>query len=160
MLPHVSSAFRCGCGRSPGFQIDFRSRANAPGAARACSLATKSEARMRLPVRSAFMMHRSWCGFGLARCLLSVTLLLALGSGAHAQVSPETPDIPKKYEAPTSSYDYVKREVMIPMRDGVNLHTVISVPRGASHVPIILPRTPYDASRPAERAASPNKLDK
>ena len=51
-----------------------------------------------------------------------------------------------KYEAPTASYDYVKREVMIPMRDGVKLHTVIVIPRGARHAPIILTRTPYNAS--------------
>jgi putative CocE/NonD family hydrolase len=34
---------------------------------------------------------------------------------------------------------------MIPMRDGVKLHTVILVPKGASHAPILLTRTPYDA---------------
>ena len=40
-------------------------------------------------------------------------------------------DIPKTFDAPTSGQDYVKREVMIPMRDGVKLHTVIVVPKGA-----------------------------
>jgi putative CocE/NonD family hydrolase len=34
---------------------------------------------------------------------------------------------------------------MIPMRDGVRLHTVILVPRGARRAPILLTRTPYDA---------------
>jgi len=34
---------------------------------------------------------------------------------------------------------------MIPMRDGVKLHTVVLVPKGASHAPILLTRTPYDA---------------
>jgi putative CocE/NonD family hydrolase len=34
---------------------------------------------------------------------------------------------------------------MIPMRDGVKLHTVILVPKGANHAPILLTRTPYDA---------------
>ena len=47
-----------------------------------------------------------------------------------AQTAPLTPDIPRKFETPTSSYDYVKRDVMIPMRDGVKLHTVIVIPRG------------------------------
>ena len=37
----------------------------------------------------------------------------------------------KNFVAPTDSYDYVKREVMIPMRDGVKLYTVIVVPKGA-----------------------------
>ncbi len=70
---------------------------------------------------------------------------------------PETPDIPLKFEAPTSLYDYVKRDVMVPMRDGVKLYTVI-VPRGASHAPIILTRTPYNASGRAQREASPYML--
>jgi hypothetical protein len=108
------------------------------------------------------MVYRSsfTCGlvFVLERRLMTAVLLLAFGSAVQAQVSPETPDIPKKYETPTSSYDYVKREVMVPMRDGVKLHTVIVVPHGASHAPIILTRTPYDASGRAEREASPHML--
>ena len=61
---------------------------------------------------------------------------------------PELPsETPAKFEAVTSSFDYVKREVMIPMRDGVKLHTVIIVPKGATHAPILLTRTPYDANR-------------
>src|SRR4029077_3133514 len=40
---------------------------------------------------------------------------------------------------------YVRRVVMIPMRDGVRLNTVILVPRGARGAPILLTRTPYDA---------------
>jgi predicted acyl esterase len=35
---------------------------------------------------------------------------------------------------------------MIPMRDGVKLHTVILVPKGAKGAPILLTRTPYDAT--------------
>src|SRR2546427_3949094 len=33
----------------------------------------------------------------------------------------------EKKEVPAASYDYVKREVMIPMRAGVKLHTVIVI---------------------------------
>ena len=40
---------------------------------------------------------------------------------------------------------------MIPMRDGVKLHTVIVVPKGAKRAPIMLTRTPYNASKRAER---------
>ena len=35
---------------------------------------------------------------------------------------------------------------MIPMRDGVKLHTVILVPKGAKRAPILLTRTPYNAT--------------
>ena len=104
------------------------------------------------------MIYRTPFTSALERYLLAMTMLLVFGSGLHAQVSPETPDIPKKFEAPTSSYDYVKREVMIPMRDGVKLHTVIVIPRGATHAPILLTRTPYNASARAEREASPYML--
>ena len=51
-------------------------------------------------------------------------------------------DTPAKFELPTDSFDYVKREVMIPMRDEVKLNTVILVPRGARGAPILLTRTP------------------
>jgi uncharacterized protein len=104
------------------------------------------------------MIHAFSFSSWLERPLLAMTMLLAFGLGVHAQVSPETPDIPEQFQAPTSSYDYLKREVMIPMRDGVKLHTVIVIPRGASHAPILLTRTPYNASGRAEREASPYML--
>jgi putative CocE/NonD family hydrolase len=44
------------------------------------------------------------------------------------------------------------------MRDGVKLHTVIVVPRGAKNAPIILTRTPYNASKRTERAESTHML--
>jgi len=67
---------------------------------------------------------------------------------AQAQVSPVQTgsDIPKEWHEPASDQDFVRREVMIPMRDGVKLHTVIVLPRGSARAPILLERTPYDAS--------------
>ncbi|WNO55117.1 CocE/NonD family hydrolase [Stakelama saccharophila] len=55
-------------------------------------------------------------------------------------------DIATDWQQPEGNFDYVKREVMIPMRDGVKLHTVIMVPKGAHDLPILLERTPYNAS--------------
>jgi uncharacterized protein len=75
---------------------------------------------------------------------------------AQQQTAPLTPDIPPRFDAPTTGYDYVKREVMIPMRDGVKLHTVIVVPKGARNAPMLLTRTPYNASARAQRNASPS----
>ncbi len=43
---------------------------------------------------------------------------------------------------------------MIPMRDGVKLHTVILVPKGAKRAPILLTRTPYNATELTSHAAS------
>src|SRR6266481_5679192 len=96
------------------------------------------------------------------RNLLSFTLASVLvlpGSLVSAQQTPPlTPDIPAKFDMPTSAYDYVKRDVMIPMRDGVKLHTVIVVPKGARQAPILLTRTPYNASARAQRNASPHMV--
>jgi hypothetical protein len=92
------------------------------------------------------------------RRLLIVVSLMASASAIRAQTSPMTPDIPADFETPTDSYDYVKREVMIPMRDGVKLHTVIVIPRGAKNAPMILTRTPYNAAKRAERSQSPHML--
>ena len=55
-------------------------------------------------------------------------------------------ETPAKLEAVTDGFDYVKREVMIPMRDGVKLHTVIVIPKGVKGAPILLTRTPYNAN--------------
>src|SRR5437879_10990434 len=89
---------------------------------------------------------------------LSFTLAAALvlfGSLLSAQQTPPlTPDIPAKFDVPTSAYDYVKRDVMIPMRDGVKLHTVIVLPKGARGAPILLTRTPYNATTLTSHAES------
>lgn len=75
-----------------------------------------------------------------------------------AQTPPLTPDIPPHYTAPTDAYDYVKRVEMIPMRDGVKLHTVIVIPKGAKRAPILLSRTPYDADARTSRSKSPRMI--
>jgi len=54
-------------------------------------------------------------------------------------------DIPAKWQRPDADYDYTRQEVMIPMRDGVKLHTVILIPKGGQNLPLLLERTPYDA---------------
>jgi putative CocE/NonD family hydrolase len=54
-------------------------------------------------------------------------------------------ETPASLQTPTAEFDYLRREVMIPMRDGIHLHTVILVPKGAQGAPILLTRTPYDA---------------
>ncbi len=95
--------------------------------------------------------------------LLLVLALAALPQGQQAAAATQTPaagqaslpsETPAQFVPVTDSFDYVRREVMIPMRDGVKLHTVILVPRGAKNAPILLTRTPYDASRLTTHAAS------
>ena len=84
--------------------------------------------------------------------------MFVVASLAAQQTPPLTPDIPQKFEEPTGAYDYVKRDAMIAMRDGVKLHTVIVVPKGARNAPLLLTRTPYNASERAERSRSPRMV--
>jgi putative CocE/NonD family hydrolase len=63
-------------------------------------------------------------------------------------------ETPATFVPVTDSFEYVKRDVMIPMRDGVKLHTVIVIPKGAKNAPIVLTRTPYNASAQVSHAAS------
>ena len=91
-----------------------------------------------------------------AVCLLvalSAPPVLPLPSAAQqvASLPSETPD---KLEPVTDSFDYIKREVMIAMRDGVKLHTVILIPKDAKNAPILLTRTPYNANALTSHAAS------
>ncbi len=68
-------------------------------------------------------------------------------------------DIPAKFAPPTAqNADYIKRVVMIPMRDGVKLYTVIVIPKDAVAAPIVLTRTPYNAKSRANRMDSPSML--
>ena len=88
--------------------------------------------------------------------LLALAALFA--ASCLAQTAPQYPNLPSEtpdhFLAKTDSWEYVRREAMIPMRDGVKLHTVIIVPKSAKNAPILLTRTPYDANRLTGHAAS------
>ena len=56
-------------------------------------------------------------------------------------------ETPSKFEPTNHGFNYERRSVMIPMRDGVKLHTVILVPKGARNAPILMTRTPYSADQ-------------
>ena len=77
--------------------------------------------------------------------------LLAASGALSATDAPQVryPDYPSEtpahFKPATGSFDYVEHDVMIPMRDGVKLNTVILIPKGAKHAGIVLTRTPYDA---------------
>lgn len=78
----------------------------------------------------------------------------ALASVAIAQTPPMTPDIPAKFDAITPQADYVRREVMIPMRDGKKMFAVIVMRKGVTNAPILLTRTPYNAGKATSRNPS------
>ncbi len=120
------------------------------------------------------------------RLALAAALVAALPLAAQAQSSPQEPgargqgskaqaakdaadadsdhapgggESPHTLKPVVSSFDYERREVMIPMRDGVKLHTVVLVPRsaeapGGGRRGMLLTRTPYSANETTEHAQS------
>ena len=97
----------------------------------------------------------AWRIISVSLCTRITALLLILigildvGAGV-AQTASQSPALPSetpvRLQPVTTTWNYVKREVMIPMRDGVRLHTVILLPKGAKNAAILLTRTPYSAS--------------
>ena len=60
----------------------------------------------------------------------------------------------KAYDWVRPQADYVRKVVMIPMRDGKKLYTVIVYRKGVSDAPILLSRTPYNADKSTSRNRS------
>jgi putative CocE/NonD family hydrolase len=89
---------------------------------------------------------------GLAALLLAFAASAQPSGNPAPDAAPPAPkypayrsETPDKFTPTADGHDYVRRIVEIPMRDGVKLHTVILVPRGATHAGILLTRTPYNA---------------
>jgi putative CocE/NonD family hydrolase len=86
------------------------------------------------------------CPLIFLAALLLVRPLAAQTTPPPAQYPAFPSETPTSFTPMTGSFDYTKRDVMIAMRDGVKLHTVILVPKGAKGAPILLTRTPYNAT--------------
>jgi hypothetical protein len=87
---------------------------------------------------------------------VAISLLATFwGAGnALAQTDPMTPDGIASYNFVQAQADYIRREAMIPMRDGVKLYTVIVMRKGTKNGPILLTRTPYNADGATSRNRS------
>ncbi len=72
----------------------------------------------------------------LAPCLW---LLLISGCSLPWHLLRSVNDLPE-YTANAGNW----RELEVPMRDGVSLHTQALMPEGAAHAPVVVMRTPYD----------------
>jgi len=101
----------------------------------------------------------------MRRLILSALLLSAAATAQQAPAPKDnqartetTGDVPAKFTPPNAAQDYDKREVMVPMRDGTRLYTVVVVPKGARNAPIVLTRTPYNAKARANRSDSASML--
>ena len=75
----------------------------------------------------------------------ALLLLFAVSVPAVAD-EPLPSETPSTFVPRVESFDYIKREAMIPMRDGVKLQTVILVPRGARA--FLAPASPAGWARP------------
>ncbi|HWC57065.1 MAG TPA: CocE/NonD family hydrolase [Sphingomicrobium sp.] len=112
------------------------------------------------------MAFRSYLLFAAA-----LAFAVSAGAGTHVQPAvqpggdipktfhgnvppiPDGGDIPQRFTAPRTQFQYVRRELMIPMRDGTKLYTVLILPRGAGKFPIMLDRTPYSADKATSRGS-------
>src|SRR3989442_16014440 len=102
----------------------------------------------------------------LIHCVRTLSLFapmlgaLLIADSAAAQAPPASApstlpsETPAQFIPVTDSFDYARRDVMIPMRDGVKLHTVVLVPKGAKNTPILLTRTPFVAIQLTPRSPS------
>ncbi len=103
-------------------------------------------------------MPRLSLRLALSAALAALTLAAAAQTNPPDPGKPLYPDYPSETPAVlvpvTVTFDFTRREAMIPMRDGVKLHTVILVPKGATHAPILFTRTPYSADALTTHAAS------
>src|SRR6202047_3108487 len=107
------------------------------------------------------MIRSATYGSAIVSFLEVATCAVILAVSAQSQVAAqqkETATLPSEspahFQPVTKDFDFERREVMILMRDGVKLHTVIVVPKGAKNAPILLTRTPYNADEQISHRAS------
>src|SRR5689334_3883317 len=105
------------------------------------------------------MIIKNARSYGLILAMVVSSLIFA----ARIQTQTLPSESPQQFKPTNSGLEYERRDVMIPMRDGVKLHTVIIVPKtvieankndSKKHAPILLTRTPYNATELTSHAAS------
>jgi hypothetical protein len=89
----------------------------------------------------------------MRKVFFAALALIAAPLAAQA-IDPMTNDKVASYDWVRPQADFVRREAMVPMRDGTRLYTVIVFRKGTRDAPILLSRTPYDASGTTSRNRS------
>ena len=89
----------------------------------------------------------------------AVLLILSSANSFAQQSKLPADELTPNFKMPLQPSDFDKRVVMVPMRDGVKLYTVIVVPKGAKDAPILLTRTPYNAAARAARSKSGRMIE-
>lgn len=95
----------------------------------------------------------------IAVSVAAAPLAFAVASHVSAQDAPTKTDTMTNEQVASYDWvrpqaDYIRREVMIPMRDGKKLFTVIVMRKGTHDGPILLSRTPYNAGKMSSRNRS------
>src|SRR6476619_999851 len=94
--------------------------------------------------------------YKILKAIIFVVVFSSLCFSTHAQTLPS--ETPQELKPTNYGLEYERRDVMIPMRDGVKLHTVIIVPKSVieskKHAPMLLTRTPYNATELTSHANS------
>ena len=91
----------------------------------------------------------------LTRLVGAALLAFALPAYGGAQAAATPAVSPARQRADSIAKTFEKTEVMIPMRDGVKLHTTVFVPRGrTAALPFIFVRTPYGIAAGPQALAS------
>src|SRR5258708_2483209 len=103
----------------------------------------RKEFHSNKPELMIFDRFAAWAG------IASACVLLCRGDEVATSLPSDTP---KVFNPRTNTFDYVRREEMVAMRDGVKLKTFIVVPKGATNAPMLLSRTPYGASKRVSRS--------
>jgi len=124
------------------------------------------EARLINALRAAYFEKKAaakkWsCENTMRMCLVALLVTATVSAQSTAPQKPKYPALPSEtpaeFKPVTDDFDFVRRDVMIPMRDSVRLHTVILVPKialGKTSAPILLTRTPYNATALTSHAES------
>ena len=95
---------------------------------------------------SVAMVMRTWCG---------AILGAAVAASSIGNVAAQAPPVQPQYQR----QPFTQQEVMIPMRDGVKLQTLLFTPQHASGpLPILLERTPYGVTD-AEKVLGHGEFD-
>src|SRR6266566_6346376 len=93
---------------------------------------------------------------GMTRSLSLISFTVTLICLLALQLSAQTllPETPQEFKPTNDGFEYTRRYLIFPMRDGIKLHSVIIVPKGSKRAPILLTRTPYNATELTSHAAS------
>jgi uncharacterized protein len=91
----------------------------------------------------------------MQRCAFLLILTVVCAAADAQTLDLTAGDIPDEFQKVTTAADHTRLDLMIPMRDGVKLNTIVVLPKQAAEpMPMVLLRTPYNAEDYATRDGS------